>query len=111
MKHIVSIGFFVMLIGFSQLATAHGDHGVISGHQAVAIASKTIKQMTFKDFGFEPGKLTKEWKSVNEGNINVLNIIEGHYIVEASNPENDSKLYFQISPNGEVIDVSHKESF
>lgn len=96
----------VIVLGFASLVDAHGGHKSINGQEAIMITSKTIQQMTFKDLGFEAGKLGSQWKNLTSDDIDVLNIIEGHYIVKASLSDTEN-VYFQISPNGQVVDVKN----
>ncbi|RDX36663.1 hypothetical protein DZA50_03730 [Kangiella sp. HD9-110m-PIT-SAG07] len=110
MKHVIQVAFIVMTLVVSGLSHAHGGHKSITGQEAVMITNKTIKQMTFKNLGFEAGKLPSEWKSVTNDNIDVLNIIEGYYIVQASINDTNT-LYFQIAPNGEVVNVKPQNDF
>lgn len=110
MKYILKFTLILIMLVHSHLAISHGDHGSINGQQAISISQKVIKQMTFKDFGFQAGKLSEPWKAITYDNINVVNIIEGHYIVKASLNEDDS-LYLQIAPNGQVIEVKKQNIF
>lgn len=104
MKNIVKISLFIMLVSFANLAYAHSNHGTVTEEQVVKVANKTIQKMTFKDFGFDIGKLPKKWKKVTNENIKIVNVIDGFHIVEAS--LNDSeKIYLKISPNGQVIEA------
>jgi hypothetical protein len=110
MKHIVKVSVMVMILGFASMVNAHGGHKSINGQEAIMITNKTIQQMTFKDLGFEVGQLGNQWKNVTNDKVDVLNIIEGHYIVKASLSDTDN-IYFQISPNGQVVDVKSKNDF
>jgi len=93
---------------------AHGDHNrptIVSEQAAISIANKSLAQMTFKEFGFEVGKLDDSWKSVTSTNFTVVSVQDSFYIVSANNTENDSTIYFQINKNGQVLEVSHKNEF
>ncbi|WJG09216.1 DUF6488 family protein [Aliiglaciecola sp. LCG003] len=57
MKKLLSVLAFCSVMICSN-AIAHSDHGIISGQAAVNIVNKSIPKMTFKEFGFEVGKLT-----------------------------------------------------
>ena len=90
---------------------AHGDHGVISGQKAVSIAATHIQKMTFKDAGFEVGKLDESWKNIDKSQISIEVVEEHYYIVSASNPSNEGRLYFQIAKNGQVKAVKDINEF
>jgi hypothetical protein len=94
--------------------SAHGDHdkrGVISEQAAISIANKSLTQMTFKEFGFEVGKLDDSWKSVTSANFTVVSAHDSFYIVSANNTGNDNTIYLKINKNGQVLEVSHKNEF
>jgi len=44
-------------------------------------------------------------------NFTVVSVHDSFYIVSANNTGNDSTIYFQISKNGQVLEVSHKNEF
>jgi len=87
---------------------AHGDHGVISGQKAISISATLIKKMTFKDAGFEVGKLDESWKNIDKS---LASVEDNFYVVSASNASNEDKLYFQIAKNGQVLAVKNKNDF
>ena len=90
---------------------AHGDHGVISGQKAVSIAATHIQKMTFKDAGFEVGKLDESWKNIDKSQLSIASVEDNFYVVSASNASNEDKLYFQIAKNGQVLAVKNKNDF
>ena len=90
---------------------AHGDHGVIDDKKALSIAAKTIKKMTFKDVGFAVGKLDGSWKSLNKSQFVIIKVEDSHYVVSANNPKNDTKVYFKIAKNGDVLAANNKNTF
>ena len=90
---------------------AHGNHGVISGQKAVSIAATHIQKMTFKDAGFEVGKLDESWKNIDKSQLSIASVEDNFYVVSASNPSNENKLYFQIAKNGQVVAVKNKNDF
>jgi hypothetical protein len=53
---------------------AHQGHNEISSDNAINIASKSLKKLTFKDLGYDVGKLEASWKSLNDSNFNVLEV-------------------------------------
>lgn len=87
---------------------AHDGHGVISGQRAINISATLIKKMTFKDAGFEVGKLDESWKNIDKSQLSITSVEDNFYVVSASNPSNENKLYFQIAKNGQVIAVKDK---
>ena len=90
---------------------AHGDHDVISGQKALSIAAKAINKMTFKDVGFAVGKLDDTWKSLDKSQFAISSVEDSHYVVSASNPKSDKKVYFKIAKNGEVLAAKDKNIF
>ena len=92
-------------------ALAHGDHGVISGQKAISIAAKSVKQMTFKDFGFEVGKLDESWKDLSPEKFSVVSVEEEFYVVSASNSDAAKQVFFKIANNGQVLDVKAKNDY
>lgn len=104
MKVIIRILLLVTCIG-QGVAIAHVDHDVISNETALNIASKSVKQLTFKDFGYAVGKLDASWKSLNESNFSVIEVLEETYIVSATNMPKNEVIYFEIAKNGQVLGV------
>jgi len=96
---------------FVGTASAHGDHGVITDKKALSITATLIKKMTFKDVGFDVGKLTPTWKNVDKSQLSIVSVADKFYVVSALNPSNDEKLYFQIAKNGRVNAVKNINDF
>ncbi|MCC2605309.1 DUF6488 family protein [Planctobacterium marinum] len=90
---------------------AHGDHGVISGQKAVSIAATHIQKMTFKDAGFEVGKLDESWKNIDKSQLSIASVEDNFYVVSASNSTTERKLYFQVIKNGQVKAVKYINEF
>ncbi|HBN88809.1 MULTISPECIES: DUF6488 family protein [Rheinheimera] len=98
-----------VLLSANVMAHNDHDHDVISGQQAVSIAVKSVKQMTFKDMGFEAGKLDDSWKAVNTEQFSVVSIEDGYYVVSAKN--GDNSLFVKVSSSGRVLDVKTSNAF
>jgi hypothetical protein len=92
-------------------ALAHSDHGAINGQMALNIASKSVKQLAFKDFGFEVGKLDASWKELKDSSFTVVEVLQASYIVSAKNGPNEKTIYLQIAHNGEVLNVKTSQDF
>lgn len=92
-------------------ALAHGDHGVISGQKAIRVVAKSVKQMTFKDFGYEVGKLDDTWKDLSSDKFSVVSVEEEFYVVSASNIDSTKQVFFKIANNGQVMDVKATNDF
>jgi hypothetical protein len=90
---------------------AHGDHGIISDQSAISIATKSVKQLTFKDFGFEVGKLDYSWNDISVEHVSVISVENDFYVVSAANKTTLKKIFFKIANNGQVLDVKHQEDF
>lgn len=90
---------------------AHADHDVISGQKAISMSATLIKKMTFKDAGYEVGKLDESWKNIDKSQLSIARVEDNFYIVSASNPSSENKLYFQIAKNGQVMAVKNINDF
>lgn len=86
---------------------AHQGHGEINDEDALNIASKSVKQQTFKDFGYAIGKLDASWKSSNNVHFSVLEVLDEAYIVSATNATNNKVIYFEITIDGNIIGVKN----
>lgn len=96
---------------FCSAALAHSEHGIISGQAAISIANKSLAQMTFKDFGFQVGKLDSSWKSLTSSDMSVVNVEDSFYVVSAINNQTNSTIYFKIANNGQVLHITDKNDF
>ena len=94
-----------LMIPFN-FAMAHGSHGSIDEQSAIQIASKTVKQMTFKDLGYKAGKLEMSWKSVETSDIKVSDNLGGNYTLRVTNPETNQALDMIVAASGKVLEVS-----
>ncbi|MGO2012302.1 MAG: DUF6488 family protein [Pseudoalteromonas sp.] len=92
---------------FSFNAFAHAGHDHINGKQAIKIAIKSAKQMTFKDFGFAVGKLDSSWKTLTEANVAINSEEDGNFFISANNASLKSTIYFKVAQSGDLIDVSN----
>ncbi|OZB37453.1 MAG: hypothetical protein B7X50_12455 [Alishewanella sp. 34-51-39] len=129
MKKLVSAAALCCIL-ISGGTLAHADHGTISSQQAVAIAVKSVQQMTFKDsqqavaiavksvqqmtfkdFGFAVGKLNASWKEPEAKQFSVVSIEEGFYIVSAVNSSKAEQVFFKIANNGQILDVKPVNDF
>lgn len=108
-KFISVIAIFLALISGGTMA--HGEHGVISDQQAISIAATSVKQMTFKEFGFEVGKLDASWKNLSPEQFSVTSFEESFYVVSASNTNATHQIFFKIASNGQVLDVKATNDF
>ncbi|MFC0116463.1 DUF6488 family protein [Pseudoalteromonas xiamenensis] len=99
------------LLANNVIAHEDHDHNMISSQGALSIAEKSLKQMTFKDFGFAVGKLNDSWKGLPQENFKVVSIEESYYIVSVKNAADDKQLFFKIANNGRVLDVKETNEF
>ena len=104
MKTIIRTVLLIACIG-QGLVFAHESHDVISSETALSIANKSVKQLTFKDLGFEIGKLDSSWKSLTDSNFSVIKVLDKTFIVSATNDTNKEVIYFEITKNGRVLSV------
>jgi hypothetical protein len=105
MKGLLNAILLIGIIGHGA-AYAHQDHHVINSEDAINIANKSVKQLTFKDFGYRVGKLDTSWKSLNESHFRVLEVLDKTYIISATNATNNKVIYFEITKNGKVLSVN-----
>ena len=110
MKILVYAALLGALIGQGKVL-AHSDHGVIDGQTALRIASKSTKQLAFKDFGFEVGKLDASWMELNKDNYTVVEVLENSYIISAENLAKEKTIFFQIANSGQLIKVKNSNEF
>jgi hypothetical protein len=104
MKVLIRTIMLITLLGQCS-AYAHQDHDVISSQTALNIASKSVKQQTFKDFGYAVGKLDTSWKSLSYSSFNVLQILEKTFIISVTNATIGQVIYFEIAKNGKILGV------
>lgn len=93
------------------VAFAHGDHGKISVKEALQVAAKTTKQLTFKDFGFKVGKLDESWKTLTAEDFKLLGVEANRYVISAVNKTENKKIYFLMTMTGEVLKVNTEGKF
>jgi hypothetical protein len=107
MRIIIHKILLIALVVFikQSMVFAHQGHAVISSQTAVTVANKTVKQLTFKDLGFELGKLDVSWKSLTVENFRVLKVLDKTFIISATNAINEEVIYFEIAKNGKVLGV------
>lgn len=111
MKLILRTILLVTLTTPASVLMAHNDHGTISEDAAVQIANKTVKQMTFKDMGFQAGQLDSGWKSVPIENIDVVDSKDDFYVVSVTNNSSQETVYLKIGMKGRVIEASGTNDF
>lgn len=94
------------LITLTGLVSAHSDHGVINEKTAIEIAQKAVQQMTFKDFGYQAGKLDASWKSVKAADFEVVEVGDGFYVLRIAQSETKQFLSMKIGFSGQVLEVT-----
>nr|WP_297347439.1 DUF6488 family protein [uncultured Glaciecola sp.] len=106
MKIILQTLAFVVFFGQSA-AFAHEGHNDITRETAINIAIKSVQQLTFKDFGYEVGKLDKSWKSLSKNDVNISDVLDTGFIISATNSTTQKVIYFEIAKNGKVRGVKY----
>lgn len=91
--------------------SAHSDHGAINGQTAINIAAKSAKQMTFKDFGFEVGKLDESWKHLAISQFSIISVEEGYYVVRAGEAGSEKQVFFKIDKSGQVLNATNENGY
>ena len=110
MNKLISIALVCITL-MSTGVLAHSDHGHINDQQAISIAAKSIKKLTFKDYGFEVGKLNDSWQDISSEAFSVISKNDDYYVVQASNNNDGDHVYFKIAKNGQLLDVKPKNDF
>ncbi|MGI2146889.1 MULTISPECIES: DUF6488 family protein [Alteromonadales] len=89
----------------------HSRNSHMNEKKVISITIKTINKMTFKDLGYEAGKLPSSWETINNADVNIVNVHEGSYVVSATNSQVKQTLYFRIDDDGDVVAVSENKGF
>ena len=110
MKNLMVILFIALMLN-TGTALAHGDHGKINAKQAIQVAIKATQKLTFKDFGFNVGKLDESWKSLTTEDFKLYAAQANRYIVSASNKADNKTIYFLMTMSGEVLKVNQEAKF
>jgi hypothetical protein len=110
MKNLMIMLFIALMINMGT-ALAHGDHGKISAKQAIQVAIKATQKLTFKDFGFNVGKLDESWKSLATEDFKLYAAQANRYIISASNKADNKTIYFLMTMSGEVLKVNQEAKF
>jgi len=99
-------------LAISGAVFAHsGGHGQVSGQKAVTIAQTSAKMLTFKDHGMSVGKIDKSWEKVTKEHFSLLEQSHGSYIVKGVNPASGQTLFFTVSKQGQVLEVTDPANF
>ena len=97
----------LLMVSLGQLpAFAHEGHKDITDEDALEIAVKSVQQLTFKDFGYTVGKLDVSWKALVLENFTVIEELDESFVVKANNTVANKVIYFKITKNGEVLEVT-----
>ena len=110
MKKLI-LTFLIAFLFNSGFALAHDGHGKISSKAAIQIAVKVTQQLTFKDFGFDVGKLDKSWKELTTDDFKLFSAQTNRYIISGIKKVNNDTIYFLMSLSGEVIKVNSDGKF
>ena len=110
MKESIIIILIILLFNTGSVF-AHGAHGKISAKEAIQVAIKTTQKLTFKDFGFEVGKLNGSWKKLSKNDFKLYAVQANRYIVSASNKTNNKTIYFLMSMSGEILKANSTAEF
>ena len=102
---------FVGLMLNTGTALAHGDHGKISAKQAIQVANKVTQKLTFKDLGFNVGKLDESWKALTTEEFKLYAAQDNRYKVSAFNKDKNKVIYFLMTMSGELLQVHSEAKF
>ncbi|KGJ94193.1 DUF6488 family protein [Thalassotalea sp. ND16A] len=110
MKNLMVMLFIGLMLNMGT-ALAHGAHGKISEKQAIQVAIKATQKLTFKDFGFNVGKLDESWESLTTEDFKLYAAQVSRYIISASNKADNKTIYFLMTMSGEVLKVNQEAKF
>lgn len=110
MKKLIAT-LFITLIFSTSSVFAHGDHGKVSPKAAIQIAIKATQQLTFKDLGFNVGKLNENWKRLTTDDYKLYSADANRYVISATNKTSEKTIYFLMSMSGEVLKVNSEAIF
>ena len=101
---------------FSTGLLAHpGGHGEmrleIGDTQALDIVKSMTRALTFKDRGYEAGKLDVSWLDVTKEEYQLVEESDSVFIFKAKNSKNDQTLFFTINKNGRVQTIKDASGF
>ena len=106
MKLFLRTLLLLTLITPAGLVMAHSDHGAINEQTAIQIAGKAVQQMTFKDMGYQAGKLDASWKAVQTSDIEVVEVTDGFYLLRVIHSETKKSLSLKIAFSGQVLEAT-----
>lgn len=106
MKRLLRTMLLVTLICPTSLVFAHSDHGTISQQTVKQIAAKSVQQMTFKDMGYQVGKLDAIWKSAQTSDVEILGFSGEFYQLRVTNRETRQRVYLKVAVTGQVLDAT-----
>ncbi|BFM09780.1 DUF6488 family protein [Halioxenophilus aromaticivorans] len=94
---------------FSATAGAHGKKTPptsLKRGSAKNLVTITVQQMTFKDMGFEAGKLGRSWQSITDDNIVLASRNGSTFVYTVKNDANDKVLTVNVLNDGTVESVA-----
>lgn len=106
MKVFLRTLLLLTLITPAGLVMAHSDHAAINEQTVIQVASKAVQQMTFKDMGYEVGKLDSSWKAVQVSDIEVVDMKDGFYLLRLIHSETKKSLSLKIAFSGQELAVT-----
>ena len=110
MKSLITALFITLMFSVSS-AFAHTEHGKVSPKAAIQIAAKATQQLTFKDLGFNVGKLSENWKNLTTEDFKLHGAEANRYVVSANNKFENKTIYFLMTVSGEVLKVNSEANF
>ncbi|WP_434951381.1 DUF6488 family protein [Shewanella sp. HL-SH4] len=89
----------------------HSRHSHMNDEKVKGITITTIQKLTFKDLGYEVGKLPSSWESISTADVNIVSTHGGSYVVSATNSQTKKTIFFKIEEDGEVVAISESNGF
>lgn len=100
--------FCLLSLAFCQGAIAHSEHSAISEGAALSIAKRAVNKLSFKDLGYNVGKLPKQWSQLKDSDFTLLESKGNYYLVSAAQTDTGKIIYLKITTSGQVVSVNEK---
>lgn len=95
----------VSIAVYSGPTLSHGSHGVVNESGAIEVATRTVQKMTVRDMGYTAGKLSPEWRKIDESQVTLVESGEGYYLVQVTNATDGETVQVKVLSNGTISDV------
>jgi len=98
--------FCLLSLALCQGAIAHSEHSMISEGAALSIAKRAVSKLSFKDLGYNVGKLSKQWSLLKDTDFTLLDSKGNYFLVSATQTDIGKIIYLKITTSGQLISVN-----